>query len=201
MNEIMDEPDGATPLDPDELEGLKQKHITTRGELNELEQANIEAGLLWLAGRRYTAILTDEFLRELHRRLFGDVWRWAGTYRLREKNIGIDPRQISVQVRQLLGNAQHWAEHGIYAPLEAAARFHHELVRIHLFPNGNGRHARISADIFLAEAFGHPPVDWESAADLANNSARRDAYIAALRKADGQDFDQLLTFVGHTHRP
>jgi fido (protein-threonine AMPylation protein) len=82
MNGIMDEPEGATPLDPDELEGLRQKHITTRGELNELEQANIEAGLLWLARRRQTAILTDEFLRELHRRLFGDVWRWAGTYRL-----------------------------------------------------------------------------------------------------------------------
>lgn len=150
MNGIMDEPEGATPLDPDELEGLRQKHITTRGELNELEQANIETGLLWLAGRRQTAILTDEFLRELHRRLFGDVWRWAGTYRLREKNIGIDPRLISVQVRQLLGNAQYWAENKVYAPLEAAARLHHELVRIHPFPNGNGRHARISADIFLA---------------------------------------------------
>ena len=195
MNGIMDEPEGATPLDPDELEGLRQKHITTRGELNELEQANIETGLLWLAGRRQTAILTDEFLRELHRRLFGDVWRWAGTYRLREKNIGIDPRLISVQVRQLLGNAQYWAENKVYAPLEAAARLHHELVRIHPFPNGNGRHARISADIFLAEAFDHPPVDWARGADLANNSARRTAYIAALRAADATDFDPILNFV------
>lgn len=200
MNGIMDEPEGATPLDPDELEGLRQKHITTRGELNELEQANIEAGLLWLAGRRQTAILTDELLRELHRRLFGDVWRWAGTYRIREKNIGIDPRLISVQVRQLLGNAQYWVENNVYAPLEAAARFHHELVRIHPFPNGNGRHARISADIFLAEAFDHPPVDWGRAADLTNNSDRRVQYIAALRAADGHNFGPLLTFVGHQER-
>jgi len=197
MSAIMDEPDGATPLDPDELEGLKQRHVTTRGELNELEQTNIEAGLLWLARRRQTAILTDEFLRELHRRLFGDVWRWAGIYRLREKNIGVVPHQISVQVRQLLGNAQYWAENGVYAPLEAAARFHHELVRIHPFPNGNGRHARISADIFLAEAFKRPPIDWARGTDLANNSDRRVAYIAALRAADGNDFDPLLTFVGH----
>lgn len=200
MNGIMDEPDGATPLDPDELEGLRQRHITTRGELNELEQANIEAGLLWLAGRRQTAILTDEFLRELHRRLFGDVWRWAGTYRLREKNIGIDPRLISVQLRQLLGDAAYWAEHKTYEPLEAAARFHHELVKIHPFPNGNGRHARIAADVYLAELFNHSPIIWGDGADLTFNSERRDAYIAALRAADGHDFARLLTFVGHEPR-
>lgn len=196
MNAITDEPDGATPLDPDEMEGLKHRHITTHGELNELEQVNIEAGLLWLAGRRKTEILTDDFLRQLHRRLFGDVWAWAGTYRLREKNIGIDPRLIAVQVRQLLGDAAFWAENSTYPPLEAAARFHHALVKIHPFPNGNGRHARIAADVYLAECFGHPPIDWEKGADLTHNSERRDAYIAALRAADNYNFIPLLTFVG-----
>lgn len=200
MSPAASEPDGATPLDPGELAGLKHRHITTRGELNELEQANIQAGLLWLARRRRTDILSDTFQRELHRRLFGDVWKWAGTYRLREKNIGIDPRQIGVQLRQLLGDAGYWAQHGTYPPLEAAARFHHALVKIHLFPNGNGRHARICADIYLAQCFQHPPVDWEAGADLNRTNARRAAYIAALRAADGYDYAPLLRFVGLDER-
>ena len=199
MSGIIGEPDGATPLDPDELEGLRFDHITTRGELDELEQANIQSGLLWLGRRRRSDILTDDFLRELHRRLFGDVWSWAGTYRLREKNIGIDPRMIGVSIRHLLGDAAYWVEHATYQPLEAAARFHHRLVQIHPFANGNGRHARISADTYLAECFGHDPIDWENGADLANNNERRDAYIAALRAADGHDYDPLLAFVGHAN--
>lgn len=198
MNAIIDEPDGATPLDPDEREGLKHSHITTREDLNELEQANIEAGLLWLARRRRTDILTDDFQRALHRRLFGDVWRWAGTYRLREKNIGMDPRLIGVQLRQLLGDAAYWAEHQTYPPLEAAARFHHALVKIHPFPNGNGRHARISADVYLAECFDHGPIDWTAGADLTRDNDRRDAYITALRAADAHDFSPLLAFAGQT---
>nr|WP_321440367.1 mobile mystery protein B [uncultured Hyphomonas sp.] len=196
MNRIINEPDGATPLSPDELDGLKFKHITTRGELDELEQANVQQGLLWLGRRRKGDVLTDEFSRELHKRLFGDVWTWAGTYRLREKNIGIDPRMIAVHVRKLLGDAQYWAEHDTYEPLEAAARFHHRLVQIHPFPNGNGRHSRISADVYLAECFDHAPIDWESGADLTKDNARRDAYIAALRAADGHDYGPLLEFVG-----
>ncbi len=197
MSGIIGEPDGATPLDPDELEGLRFDHITTRGELDELEQANIQSGLLWLGRRRRADILTDDFLRELHRRLFGDVWSWAGTYRLREKNIGIDPRMVGVSIRHLLGDAAYWVEHGTYRPLEAAARFHHRLVQIHPFANGNGRHARIAADIYLAECFDHAPIDWENGADLTNNNERRDAYIAALRSADGHNYDLLLEFVGY----
>src|SRR5690606_11558105 len=105
------------------------------GELDQLEQANIAGGLAWLARRRKTDILTEAFMRELHRRLFGDVWRWAGTFRLTEKNIGIDPLDIPVQLRMLLGDARYWAEHRSFAPLEAAARFHYRLVQIHPFPN------------------------------------------------------------------
>ena len=110
---ITDEPDGATPLDPDELEGLKFRHVTTRGELDELEQVNVENGLLWLGRRRRkTDVLSEEFIRELHRRLFGDVWKWAGSFRRTEKNIGVDPVQIGVQLRMLLDDAPFWAEHG-----------------------------------------------------------------------------------------
>jgi len=189
------EPDGATPLDPDELEGLKFGHITTRGELDELEQANITEGLRWLQRRRSGDILDDVFVRRLHRRLFGEVWEWAGTYRLREKNIGIDPVQISVQLRGLLGDARFWVENGTFGPLEAAARFHHRMVQIHPFPNGNGRHARIATDILLQDHYDHPPIEWASGFDLQADSARREAYIKALRAADVGDVDPILIFV------
>jgi Fic-DOC domain mobile mystery protein B len=190
------EPDGATPLDPDERLGLKFGHITTRGELDELEQANIEQALDWLSRRRGGDIFDDGFVRTLHKRLFGDVWTWAGEYRLTEKNIGIDPHQISMQLRMLLDNARYWAEHGVYPPLEAAARFHHRMVQIHPFPNGNGRHARIAADVMLEDYYDHPNIEWASGFDLQADNERRKAYITALRAADAGDFDPFLTFVG-----
>jgi len=196
MTGIGEEPDGATPLDPDELEGLKFRHVTTRGELNELEQANVESGLLWLQRIRRRDVLTEAFVRELHRRLFGDVWKWAGTPRKTEKNIGVDPLQIGVQLRMLLDDARYWAEHETYAPLEAAARFHHRLVQIHCFPNGNGRHARIITDEYLRQHFDHPPIDWAAGEDLMQENKRRDDYIAALRAADAHNYDPLLKFVG-----
>ncbi|QIK41057.1 mobile mystery protein B [Pontivivens nitratireducens] len=191
-----EEPDGATPLDPDEMEGLRFKHISTRGELDELEQANITQGLRWLSRRRGGDILADDFVRSLHKRLFGDVWKWAGTYRLREKNIGIDPMLISVQLRYLLDDARYWAEHSTYEPLEAAARFHHRMVQIHPFPNGNGRHARISADIYLNDYFDLSPIAWASGFNLQADNERRSQYIIALRAADGGDFEPIISFVG-----
>lgn len=193
---MFDESEGATPLDPDEIEGIKFTHITTRGELDELEQANITQGLRWLARRRGGDILTDDFVRKLHARLFGDVWEWAGTYRQREKNIGIDPIQIAVQLWTLLGDARYWAVHNTYAPLEAGARFHHRMVQIHPFPNGNGRHARIAADVYLEDYFDHPLIEWASGFDLQADNERRDAYIATLRAADAGNLDPLLEFVG-----
>ncbi|UGX84829.1 mobile mystery protein B [Phyllobacterium meliloti] len=193
---MFEEAKGATPLEPDEIHGLKFSHITTRGELDELEQANIEQGLMWLARRRGGDILTDSFIRTLHVRLFGDVWNWAGSYRRSEKNIGIDPFHISMQVRMHLENARHWAENAVYTPLEAAARFHHRLVQIHPFPNGNGRHTRIAADVFLADYYGHSPMQWANGFDLQADNERRTTYLKALRNADAGDFEALLIFVG-----
>ena len=193
-----EEPDGATPLDPDERQGLKYEHITTHGELDELEQANIEQGLAWAARRRSGDIFDDAFVRRLHKELFGDVWTWAGEYRLTEKNIGIDPHQVSVQLRTLLDDARYWAENEVFSPLEAAVRFHHRMVQIHPFPNGNGRHARIAADIMLEEVYKHAPVEWASGFDLQADNQRRQSYIAALRAADGGNYDPLLEFVGAT---
>jgi Fic-DOC domain mobile mystery protein B len=196
MTAMADGPEGATPLDPDEMEGLRFRHITTRGQLDELEQVNIESGLIWLGRRHKKDVLTERFMRQLHLRLFGDVWKWAGQFRRTEKNIGVDPVQIAVQLRMLLDDARYWADRGTFAPLEAGARFHHRLVQIHPFPNGNGRHGRIAADTYLAERFSHAPIDWAAGHDLQHTSERRDAYIAALRAGDAGDYEQLLGFVG-----
>lgn len=191
--------DGQTPLDPDELEGLKHPHVTTRGELDQLEQANIEEGLRWLGRQRSPDILTDDFARKLHRQLFGEVWSWAGTYRLTEKNIGIDPLHIAVQLRTLLDDARFWAEQGTYPPAEAGVRFHHRLVAIHPFANGNGRYSRIMADVYLEDVLQADPVDWGGGYDLQQMNERRKQYIAALRAADAGDYAPLFQFVGYGH--
>lgn len=191
-----DYPEGATPLDPDEMAGIKPKHITARAEFDELEQANIQQGLAWLKRSRENDILTDHFMRTLHKKLFGDIWDWAGAYRHTGKNIGIDPQQIVVQHRVMLDTAQFWAEDKTFEPLEAAARFHHRMVFIHPYPNGNGRHARIAADVYLEKSFGHPPIEWADGFDLQIDSERRKAYLAALQTADRGDFQPLFKFVG-----
>jgi Fic-DOC domain mobile mystery protein B len=191
----MDYPDGATPLDPNELGGLKHKHVTTRGELDELEQVNIESGLRWLTRQRGD-VLTDNFVITLHKRLFGDVWDWAGSFRTTGKNIGVDPVQIGVQLRQLIDDAKYWAEHDTYRPSEAAVRLHHRLVSIHPFPNGNGRHARILADAALDRIYKAKPIDWAGGHDLQKMNRRRDAYIVALKAADRGDIGPLMAFIG-----
>jgi Fic-DOC domain mobile mystery protein B len=188
-------PEGATPLDPNELGGLKHKHITTQGELDQLEQANIESGLRWL-GRQRAHVLTDDFAITLHKRLFRDVWDWAGTFRTTGKNIGIGPIHIPVELRTLMGDAQYWADNKTYSPSEAAIRLHHRLVKIHPFPNGNGRHARIMADSVLDRVYHAKPIDWAGGHDLQKMNERRTAYIAALRAADQGDMGPLIKFVG-----
>ncbi len=191
-----DYPEGATPLDLNELDGLKFKHVSTRGELDQLEQAGITEGLHWLAVQKRPDVLSEGFVLELHRRLFGRVWQWAGTFRRTEKNIGVDPIQISTQLRQLLDDTKYWVEHGIYPPKELAVRFHHKLVYIHPFPNGNGRHARIMADAVLTKLLDQPAIDWAGGYPLGSMNERREQYISALRAADGHDMSALLKFVG-----
>lgn len=192
---IVGEPDGSTPLDPDEMAGLLFKHVTTRGELDQLEQANIDEGMQWLKKQKSPDVLTEDFARALHKKLFGKVWMWAGDFRKTEKNIGVDPFQVAIQLRQLLDNARYWIEHDTYPPIEMAARFHHELVYIHPFSNGNGRHARIMADAILTKLMDEPAIDWAGGYKLEKMNERRDQYIAALRSADGHDFTALLEFV------
>lgn len=195
MTIAMEYPDGATPLDPNELNGLKFKHLTTQGELNELEQANIESGLRWLS--RYKGdVLSDDFAVKLHKRLFGDVWDWAGSFRRTGKNIGVDPIHIAVELRSLMDSGRYWAEHKTYSASETAIRIHHRLVQIHPFANGNGRHARILADEVLARVFRAKAIDWAAGHDLQKMNDRRIAYIAALKAADRGDLGPLMRFVG-----
>ena len=146
MSNVVDGPDGATPLDPDEMEGLIYKHIQTREQLDELEHINVQEGIKWLKRVKRADPFTTQFVCNLHKKLFGDVWSWAGSFRKTEKNIGCDPININVELRNLLDDARYWVEHSTYPPKELAARFHHRLVVIHLFSNGNGRHSRIMAD-------------------------------------------------------
>ena len=195
------EPTGATPLTPDELLGLKAKHITTRGELNELEEENIIEGLTWLDRRpKSFDVLSDGAAREVHKRMFGQVWDWAGVYRLTEKNIGVQVWQISTEMRTCLDDARCWRENGTYEPVEAVARYHHKLVWVHPFANGNGRWARIMADAYLATIDPDKFLDWSGNGTLNSDSAHRARYIAALREADAYEFGPLLEFVSEIAR-
>lgn len=198
MSEIVGEPDGATPLDPDEMEGLIFSHIQTRGQLDELEQINVQSGMKWLTRQKKKKnldVFTEEFVCDLHKRLFGDVWKWAGSFRKTEKNIGGDAIYIGTELLNLLDDARYQVENDIYSPKELAARFHHRLVAIHAFPNGNGRHSRIMADAVLTIALGEYPIDWAGGHNLQSMSERRRKYIAALRAADAGDYEPLLRFV------
>lgn len=187
--------DGETPLDPDEMEGLKHPHIQTRGELNQLEHHNIQEGYKWLTRqRKHKDIISEAFLLDLHYQMLGQVWSWAGSFRRTEKNIGVDPLVIGVELRNLLDDVKYWIEHGTYSREEFAARFHHRLVKIHLFPNGNGRHARVMTDVILETILDVLPIEW-GASTLDVNGKHRQVYISALRAADNNDYQPLINFV------
>ena len=185
-------PPGATPLDPDEAQGLLPTHITTQGALNVWEQTNILQGELWAARQSKRELLDEAFIRELHRRMFDQTWRWAGTFRSSDKNIGVDWLQIAMQLRNLLDNTRYQVEHQVFPADELAVRFHHQLVAIHPFPNGNGRHARLMADL-LVQRLGMPRFSWGSAS-LIDTGEVRNAYLEALRTADRHNIALLLAF-------
>lgn len=191
----MNKPDGVTSIDLSELEGLRFPHIRTRAQLDQLEQQNIQEGLKWLARqRKHKDLLAMEFTRELHQRLFGLVWKWAGSFRMTEKNIGVDPVTIHVEYHKLLNDARHWLDHRVFTPFEFAARFHHRQVQIHLFPNGNGRHSRIMTDALMEKYLNKSAINWDGRT-LSRNIEHRRNYINALRKADAGDYAGLIDFL------
>lgn len=184
--------DANTPITPEEREGLIPTYVTTRRELNEAEQININNGDRWAFARKKRSILDEGFLLRLHKEMLGKVWRWAGKYRTTDRNIGVDRWQIEPELRGLLNDVRYWIEHQTYSPDEITARFHHRLVSIHPFPNGNGRHARLAADL-LALQLGIPRFTWGSA-NLVEEAETRRRYVAALRAADAHDIEPLLAF-------
>lgn len=187
-------PEGATPLDPNEVEGLiPHEVVATVAQLNAFEQQNILGAIEWLEARPPRDVLDDRFLRELHRRMLSRTWTWAGRYRVTERNIGIAPDQIAVRVRDLTEDFKCQLDSKALPLDEVAARFHHRLVSIHPFANGNGRHARLATDLLL-ETHGGEAFTWGSQS-LYENSAVRQRYIKALREADDNDFKPLFDFV------
>jgi len=186
-------PEEATPIDPDEAQGLLLTHITTRGELDRWEQDNIAEALAWLEKTKPKDILNEDFVRKLHKRMFGNVWKWAGLFRQSDKNIGGPWWQISTDLKILCDDARLWIDRRD-APLdEIAVRFHHRLVLVHPFPNGNGRHARLMADLLLENILDQPRFTWGSV-NLSNTNDARRRYIEALHAADKLDYQPLLKF-------
>ena len=193
MNGPFDQPDdAATALDEEEKVGLIPSYITTRGELNEAEQANILEAAEWAFARKRD-VLEERFLDNLHTRMFKHVWKWAGTHRRTDKNVGVDAYQIPTELRRMIDDCRYWIEHETYPPDEIAARFHHRLVWIHAYPNGNGRHARLATDLLL-NSLNQPPFSWGQD-NLVDAGETRQRYVDALRAADKHDFAPLNAFV------
>jgi len=191
---IFEYSEGATPLDPDEIEGLIPTHVVNRGQLNELEQQNIAEAELWLMTARLGKINTAKNLKKLHVKMFAQVWRWAGTFRKTGKNIGIEAYQISVALKNLCDDLDTWIEFSTYPDDEIAVRFHHRLVYIHLFSNGNGRHARLATDILLTKHLKKNRFSWGRGI-IENAGEVRSQYLSALREADKGYYKPLLDFV------
>jgi len=187
--------DGQTPLDEDEKEGLLIETITTKGELDEFEQQNIEEAIQWVFGKKFRAedVFTEKFICSLHKRMYSDVWAWAGEFRKTNKNIGTDKLQIAIDLRLLCDDALFWIEHETFSPEEIAIRFKHRIVSIHCFPNGNGRHSRLMADIIIEKLFGQNIFTW-GADDVSKNSDTRSFYLQAVKAADSGDYALLLSF-------
>ncbi len=185
---------GQTPIDAAEAAELIPP-LETQSQLNAWEQENIIHGREWAFSKRVFKkldLLSESCLREIHKKMFGETWKWAGHFRKTEKNIGVPSYRISMDLKNLLDDAHYWVEHRTFEPDELAVRFHFRLVQVHLFPNGNGRHARLVADL-LAVRFDRPIFSWGSA-DLTQVGDARERYLKALSAADHGDYVPLLEF-------
>jgi Fic-DOC domain mobile mystery protein B len=188
--------EGQTPLSEEEQEGLKISIITTREELDEFEQMNIEKAIQWTFGKKIKAeqLFSEKFIKDLHKRMYGEIWNWAGNFRNSEKNIGIKSYQISTSLHQLLDDALFWFNNNIYQPDELAIRFKHRLVSIHCFANGNGRHSRLMADLIMDKLYNIKFFSWGANCNLVKSNETRIIYINALKKADNGYFTELIIF-------
>jgi Fic-DOC domain mobile mystery protein B len=186
--------EGATPLTHEEKAQLIPAWITNRDELNAAEQENIATATVWAyQGLARHDLLREEFLLNLHRRMLGNVWKWAGQFRTTERNLGANSTEIPVLIRILLDAAGTWKKENSYPPDELAVRFHHRLVSIHPFANGNGRHSRLMADLIVTQ-LGAERFSWGAQRNLQADGVARNAYLNALKKADGHDISDLIAF-------
>ena len=187
--------DGQTPLDEEEKEGLLITSISTRNELDEFEQQNIEKAIEWTLSRKFKLekITTEHFAKELHQKMFGDVWKWAGEFRLSNKNLGNEWQQIGILLKQLNDDCLFWTAHKTYPPEEIAVRYKHRIVQIHCFPNGNGRHSRLMADVLVNHVFGKPVFTW-GGVELIKNGTQRSNYLKTIKEADNGNIKPLVAF-------
>ena len=188
---------GQTSLDEEEKEGLKIPSVSTKSELDEYEQKNIEQAIQWTLGRKIKVekLLSEQFVKSLHYRMYSDVWKWAGQFRKSEKNIGVKSFQISTDLRVLLDDTKYWIENNSYSTDEIAIRFKHRIVSIHCFPNGNGRHSRLMADLIAEKIFKNKFFTWGQADLLSSKELDvRTNYLTALQKADNGNFADLIKF-------
>lgn len=192
----LDYKDGQTPLSEEEKEGLLIKTITTHGELDEFEQINIQKAMEWTLTRRFKPkqILSEKFVRDLHARMLKDVWKWAGDFRLSEKNIGTKSYQIPTALKQLNDDCLFWIENKIFNEDEIAILYKHKLVSIHCFSNGNGRHSRLMADIIISSIFNKAHYTWGGNTNLVKNNEQRSNYLKAIKMADKGDINSLIEF-------
>jgi len=191
----LDYTNGQTPLDEDEKDGLLIPTITNRRELDEFEQLGVEKANEWLLSRKFSVnkILTENFVKDLHKRMFNDIWKWAGEFRKSNKNIGVDKFIIGMELKNLLDDCNYWIENKVFSEDEIAVRLSHRMVLIHPFANGNGRHSRLMADILIAKGFGKPYFTWGSV-NLTKEGEARKKYLEALRAADQNDYKSLIEF-------
>ncbi len=187
--------DGQTPLDDDEKDGLLIPEISTREELDEFEQKNIEQAIQWTLQKNFKQeeVFTELFLRDVHRKMYGEVWAWAGEFRKTDKNIGVDKWQIGTNLKKLLDDGLIWIEKEVYVPDELAIRFKHRLVSIRCFPNGNGRHSRLVADIIIDKIFNEQIFTWGSG-NLVRSGDKRTNYLQGIKEADNGSFGTLISF-------
>ena len=187
--------DGQTPLSEEEKDGLLIKTITTHGELDEHEQLNIEKAIEWTIKTKFKKdqILTEGFIKALHKKMLGSVWSWAGEFRKSEKNIGVKWVMIGIELKALLDDVKYWIENHTFSNEEIAIRFKHRLVNIHCFPNGNGRHSRIMADIIMESILGNKPFSWNQSNMVKADQTRKN-YINAIQEGDKGNIQPLIDF-------
>lgn len=183
--------EGETPLD--DISGLKLKKITTRAQLDDAEAQNILKAYIkyTLNPTAFKKVTFDlSFFRKLHKEMLSDVWSWAGEFRTTQTSIGVEANMIHQRLYQLQDDLKYWESEWDYR--DAATRLHHTLVKIHPFPNGNGRWARLATDLWLLK-MGYPSISWGG--NITEVSDARSAYITALKEADNGNYEPLRRFM------